>query len=117
MKLFKVSSSRWFEMKESEYIIIAPDILAATRWAEFQFEGGTSRVEEIGSYFGEVKQDGSFMKAYYTQTNPNGMPPMKEMTVNKKKVWDKSDVLEFLEGVVDELNGKVSKASFETKKP
>lgn len=47
-----------------------------------------------------VKQGGEFMKKFYTKDHPNGLPKMKEVIVNKKKVWDKSEFQEFLENVV-----------------
>lgn len=67
---------------------------------------GTSKTgedgkEKIGLL---VKQNDTFLKGYYTKADPKGLPQMKQITVNKKLVWDKSDYLEFLENVVtDEL--------------
>lgn len=55
------------------------------------------------------------MKKFYTRDEPNGLPGMKEVIVNKKKVWDKSDHQDFLENVVlNELaptvfSGKIDK--------
>ena len=57
-----------------------------------------------------VKQDDVFMKKFYTKDNPNGLPKMKEIMVNKKKVWDKTEFQEFLEDVIlNDLAKKVSK--------
>lgn len=56
-----------------------------------------------------VSQNGTFLKAFYSKTTPNGLPQMKQVTVNKKKVWDKSEMIEFLEDVVlNDLNTQVT---------
>lgn len=76
---------------------------------------GSSKTGEDGIVRNSIliKQEGVFLKGFYTKATPNGMPPMKELIVNKKKVWDKSEVLEFLESVIiDELLPKVSKKTF-----
>lgn len=44
-----------------------------------------------------MSQNGASIKWAYTRANPNGMPDMKELTVNGKKVWDKTDQLNFLQ--------------------
>ena len=80
---------------------------------------GTSKTGDDGVVRNSilVKQDGKFSKGFYTKDNPNGMPKMKEVIINKKKVWDKSDMLEFIENViVTELTPKVSKRTFESTK-
>lgn len=57
-----------------------------------------------------VKQNDEFMKKYYTKDNPKGLPPMKQVTVNKKKTWEKSEMMDFLEDVLlNDLAKKVSK--------
>lgn len=47
-----------------------------------------------------IKQGDGFMKSFYTKDDPKGMPQMKEMKVNGKTVWDKTDLIEFYENVV-----------------
>lgn len=47
-----------------------------------------------------VKQDGKFLKSFFSKATPNGMPQMKKVTINKKDQWDKSEMMDFLEGVV-----------------
>ena len=71
---------------------------------------GTMREDENKNkkYSILVKQNNVFLKAYYTKDNPNGMPPLKQVIVNKKKTWDKTDLLDFLENVVlNELNASL----------
>lgn len=59
-----------------------------------------------------VKQGGKFVKGFYTKDNPNGLPQMVETIVNRKKVWDKSALLEYLENVVvNEFNVNVAKST------
>jgi hypothetical protein len=60
---------------------------------------GEDGVEKAGIL---VKQDGAFLKGYYSKTTPNGLPQMKQVIVNKQKIWDKSEMVEFLENVVRE---------------
>lgn len=61
-----------------------------------------------------VKQNGTFLKSHYTKDNPNGIPALKQITVNKKKVWDKAEMLDFLENVVlNEFNSDLTPATFE----
>jgi hypothetical protein len=55
-----------------------------------------------------IKQGDGFMKSFYTKDNPNGLPQMKEMKLNGKTVWEKSDMIAFYEDVVTtELKPKV----------
>lgn len=48
-----------------------------------------------------IKQDGSFAKSYYSKDKPNGLPQMKQIKVNGKLVWDKTEMLDFFENVVE----------------
>lgn len=54
-----------------------------------------------------VKQNGTFLKGYFTQTEPNGQPQMKQVKVSGKLVWDKTDLLAFYEEVVDGLKSQL----------
>lgn len=57
-----------------------------------------------------VKQNGSFLKNYYSKAEPHGLPPMKQVTINKTKQWDKSEMQDFLTNVIlNELAPNVSK--------
>lgn len=47
-----------------------------------------------------VKQNGSFLKSYYTKDNPNGLPAFNKVVVSGKTLWDKTDYLAFLESVI-----------------
>jgi len=47
-----------------------------------------------------VQQDGTFMKQFYTKDNPNGLPPMKQVKINGKMIWDKTDMIEFFKDVI-----------------
>jgi hypothetical protein len=45
-----------------------------------------------------ISQDGTFLKAFYTKDNPNGLPPMVQRRSGK---WDKEDMMEFLREVIE----------------
>lgn len=64
-----------------------------------------------------IKQDGKFMKGYFTKDNPHGQPDFKKITKKSGKVeWDKEDFLEFRENVViNELQPQLGKTSKSTK--
>ena len=47
-----------------------------------------------------VNQDGKPVKHAYTKDNPNGLPPMEEITVKGQKIWDDTKRLEFLYNMV-----------------
>lgn len=47
-----------------------------------------------------ISQDGVTLKHAYTKDNPNGMPPMEQVTVKGQQVWDDSKRLVFLEEMV-----------------
>ncbi len=58
-----------------------------------------------------INQGGAACKWAYTKDNPNGLPELKQIKVKGKITWDDSDVMEFLEKMVNEqikpqLNGK-----------
>lgn len=44
-----------------------------------------------------INQGDSALKHAYTRENPNGLPPMEEITVKGTKVWDDTKQMEFLE--------------------
>ena len=57
-----------------------------------------------------IKQGDVFLKRFFTKDAPNGMPPTKEMTLNGKTVYDKTERLAFLRNVVNnELNPSIKK--------
>ena len=47
-----------------------------------------------------INQDGVALKHAYTKAEPNGLPPMVEITVKGSKVWDDTDQMVFLENMV-----------------
>lgn len=53
-----------------------------------------------------VSQRGAALKWKYTKKEPNGLPEMKQVIVNKKTIWDKTEQLDFYKKVVGELNAK-----------
>lgn len=48
-----------------------------------------------------VTQHGEALKWAFTKDNPNGLPELKQIKVKGKITWDDSDVMEFLEKVVN----------------
>lgn len=48
-----------------------------------------------------ISQDGVTLKHAYTKDNPNGLPPMEQITIKGQLVWDDTKRLEFLEGMVN----------------
>lgn len=48
-----------------------------------------------------VSQNGVTLKHAYTKDNPNGLPPMKQVTVKGQLVWDDSERLEFLSAMIE----------------
>jgi hypothetical protein len=62
-----------------------------------------------------IQQDGSFMKNHYTKDTPNGLPPMKQVKVNGKMIWDKTDMIDFFKDVIkNELRPSLNKQVVET---
>lgn len=51
-----------------------------------------------------INQNGTHIKHAYTRDVPNGLPPLKKITVKGKETWDDSDQLEFL---FDMVNTKI----------
>jgi hypothetical protein len=49
-----------------------------------------------------IQQDGKALKHFYTKDNPNDLPPMVQKKVKGKQIWDDSDMMEFLEQMVNE---------------
>ena len=66
-----------------------------------------------------VNQDGKSLKHAYSKDNPNGLPPMEQVTVKGVLVWDDTKRLEFLDNMVQttiipklrEMNGGTTVAS------
>ena len=48
-----------------------------------------------------INQDGVAIKHAFTKDQPNGLPPMVEVTIKGEKVWDDTDRLVFLENMVN----------------
>lgn len=48
-----------------------------------------------------IKQDGNFMKSYFTKDDPKGLPQMKEIKVSGKTMWDRTDMIEFYEDIIN----------------
>lgn len=48
-----------------------------------------------------VTQNGVPIKHYYTKDNQNGLPPMEKKKIKGKETWDDSDMMEFLENMVN----------------
>jgi hypothetical protein len=48
-----------------------------------------------------VTQHGKPLKWYYTKDNMNGLPELKKIRVKGKDQWDDSDIMEFLENMVN----------------
>lgn len=63
-----------------------------------------------------INQDGVALKHAFTKDNPNGLPPMTQVTVKGSLVWDDTDQMIFLEKYVNEniipkLGGAVATAT------
>lgn len=57
-----------------------------------------------------VSQNGNTLKHAYTKENPNGMPPMEQITVKGQLVWDDTKRLEFLTAMMErDILPKLSK--------
>jgi predicted DNA-binding transcriptional regulator AlpA len=57
-----------------------------------------------------LNQNGVALKWAYTKDNPNGLPQLMQIKVKGKTTWDDSDIMEFLENMVNneflpKLNG------------
>jgi len=48
-----------------------------------------------------VNQHGVALKHFYTKDAPNGLPRLKEVKVKGKTAWDDSDMMEFLESMIN----------------
>lgn len=48
-----------------------------------------------------IMQHGEAVKWYYTKDNPNGLPELEQKKVKGKVVYDDSDIMEFLEKMVN----------------
>lgn len=48
-----------------------------------------------------LSQNGEALKWYYTKENPNDLPPMTQKKVKGKLTWDDSEMMEFLESMVN----------------
>lgn len=47
-----------------------------------------------------VNQNGASIKHAFTRDNPNGLPPMEQVTIKGVQVWDDTAQLEFLQNMV-----------------
>jgi hypothetical protein len=57
-----------------------------------------------------ITQHGNPLKWHYTVNNPNGCPELKKIKVKGKDQWDDSDIMEFLEKMVNtEIKPKLIK--------
>lgn len=50
-----------------------------------------------------ISQEGRFMKGYHTKETPNGLPAMKQVTLNGAIVWDKTDILNFYKETINKV--------------
>lgn len=48
-----------------------------------------------------IQQDGTALRQAYSRDQPNGLPPMREMTIRGEKVWDDTDQINFLWAMVE----------------
>ena len=48
-----------------------------------------------------INQNGHALKYYFNKENPNGIPELKQLKVKGKITWDDSDIMEFLENMVN----------------
>lgn len=48
-----------------------------------------------------VTQHGKALKHFYTKDNPNGIPQLAQVKLKGKMTWDDSDIMEFLEKMVN----------------
>lgn len=46
-------------------------------------------------------QNDKKIPSLYTRENPNGLPELKEITVDNKKTWDSTDQMKFFEDILD----------------
>ena len=55
-----------------------------------------------------ISQNGKSIKWFYTKETPNGIPSMKKVKVKGVETWDDTDMMEFLESMVnDEILPKI----------
>ena len=47
-----------------------------------------------------VKQGDGFMKKFYTKDTPNGLPPMRQVKISGKIVWDRGEMMDFFKDVI-----------------
>jgi hypothetical protein len=48
-----------------------------------------------------ITQHGVPVKWFYTKDDPKGLPPLRKIKVKGKDTWDDSDIMEFLENMVN----------------
>lgn len=48
-----------------------------------------------------ISQDGKALRHFYTKDNPNGLPQLQQIKRKGKLEWDDSDMMEFLENMVN----------------
>lgn len=49
-----------------------------------------------------MNQNGKKVASFYSREEPKGLPPMVELKVKGKTVWDDTDMMEFLENMMEE---------------
>lgn len=58
-----------------------------------------------------ISQDGAALKHFYTKDDPKGLPEMKQVKVKGQLQWDDTDMMEFLENMVNtEILPKIKKS-------
>ncbi|HEY0769315.1 MAG TPA: hypothetical protein VGD31_03205 [Sphingobacteriaceae bacterium] len=48
-----------------------------------------------------INQNGKWLKSFFTKDHPNGLPQMKKLIVKGKEVWDDTEMMAFLEKMVN----------------
>ncbi len=49
-----------------------------------------------------INQNGNSLKHFYTKENPNGLPQMQKIKFKGKETWDDTDMMQFLEKMINE---------------
>jgi hypothetical protein len=63
----------------------------------------TKSGEEVKRQTILLSQEGKFLKGFHTRDVPNGLPPLKPVTVNGGVVWDKTDMINFYIDTIDNI--------------
>ena len=81
----------------SDEVVIAPNM---------QVEGEKKKTTIF------LMQNGKAVKWFYTKEAPNGIPALKKIKVKGKDTWDDSDIMEFLENMVNtQIKPKLGKVA------